>query len=238
MKKLCLGNWKMCCSRETIANFDTSRAEKYSKVEIGIALPHVYISMGSEKFGEHIALCAQDCSQFTRGAYTGEVGAYMLKELGVKYVILGHSERRHALKESDSVIQNKLRCCLAIGLDVVLCVGETLDDKENGQTIAVVEKQLEILRNFKECGKIIIAYEPVWAIGTGMHADRRDIENVIVYVRKASESHGHSTRVLYGGSVTKENCEELTRVRGLDGFLIGSASMTTDLFDIADVLEQ
>lgn len=237
MKKLCIGNWKMSCNRETVTGFDTSRAERYSRVEIGIALPYAYICIGSEKFGENIALCAQDCSQFAQGAHTGEVSAYMLQELGVKYVILGHSERRHILKEPDSVLQSKLRCCLEAGLSVVFCIGETLEQRESGNTVSIVEGQLEILSSFRECEKISVAYEPVWAIGTGKHAEIKDVTMVIECAGRALEKYGLRPRILYGGSVSKANCTNLASIRGLDGFLVGNASLTTELFDIADVFE-
>eukprot|EP00866_Antonospora_locustae_P001134 jgi/Antlo1/1134/836 len=237
MKKLCIGNWKMNCSRETIAGFDASRADRYNRVEIGIALPYVYICMGSKKFGKQMTLCAQDCSQFAQGAHTGEVGAYMLQEMGVKYVILGHSERRHILKEPDSVLHSKLRCCLEANLNVVLCVGETLEHRESGKTISVVKSQLSLLSNFRECEKISVAYEPVWAIGTGKHPEIKDVETVVECAEKALKEYGLRPRILYGGSVNKANCTSLARIKGLDGFLVGNASLTTELFDIADVFE-
>ncbi|KAL0263945.1 UNVERIFIED_CONTAM: hypothetical protein PYX00_010808 [Menopon gallinae] len=227
----------MNCDGRAVLDFDTSRAKRYSNVEVGIALPYVYIRMGQKTFGEHIALCAQDCSQFAGGAHTGDVSAHMLQDSGVSYVILGHSERRHGLGESGAVLEEKLRCCLEAGLGVILCVGETLEQRECGKTAATVEGQLKTLRRCQRPEKISIAYEPVWAIGSGKHLEEKGIEAVIECIKKAMAGLGISSRVLYGGSVNRENCAELAGIRGLDGFLVGNASLTTELFDIADSLE-
>lgn len=236
MKKLCVGNWKMNCNKKTISDIDVAQARLMS-VEIGMAVPYVYIGAARVAFGDAIVLCAQDCSQFKKGAYTGEVSAEMLKESGVERVVLGHSERRSLFRDDSKVLAQKVANCVEASLDVVYCVGETLEQRESKRTIEVITEQLSILRGVRGLHAVDVAYEPVWAIGTGKSATAEDIGVVVGRIKRDLEAFNLAGRVLYGGSVNKACCKELSVIESLDGFLVGNASLTNELFEIAQSLD-
>jgi len=188
--------------------------------------------------GSPIKLGAQDIHWEAKGAFTGEVSAAMLKEVGVTAVILGHSERRHVMGETNEMVNKKLKASLAAGLLPILCVGELLEERSMGVTREVVERQIS--KGFEGVGpedvaRTVIAYEPVWAIGTGKTATPRQAEEVHHYVRKlitqkSGEAVGQGIRILYGGSVSPDTVKELMSEEDIDGALVGGASLKVDSF--------
>jgi len=183
-------------------------------------------------------LGAQNCGTAKFGAYTGEVSPAVLKEIGCEWVILGHSERRHVFKEDDLLILSRMRAALEEGLGVILCVGEILQDRKAGKTFKTIETQLSILKQVTaplSLKRIVIAYEPVWAIGTGENASPQQAQEVHAFIRtwfleKCSAEEAPRLRILYGGSVKPENASQLLSQKDVDGFLIGSASLDPATF--------
>ena len=177
---------------------------------------------------------AQNCHWEDSGAFTGEISVSMIRDCGAEYVILGHSERRHVFGESDDWVNRKVKAVLAGGLKPILCIGETLGQREAGQTDLVLESQLELgLKDVTELEHCVIAYEPVWAIGTGVTADSEQVKLAHQAVRKILVElypGSDDIQVLYGGSVNPGNAEELISVPGVNGFLIGGASLDVDSF--------
>jgi len=188
--------------------------------------------------GSPLKLGAQDVHWEAKGAFTGEISPAMLKEVGVGAVLLGHSERRHVMGETNEMINKKAKACLAAGLLPVVCIGELLEERNMGVTREVVERQiakgLEGLTP-EDVAKLVLAYEPVWAIGTGKTATPRQAEEVHHYVRKlitqkSGEAVGQGIRILYGGSVSPDNVKELMSEEDIDGALVGGASLKVDSF--------
>ncbi len=177
---------------------------------------------------------AQNCHWEDSGAFTGEISVSMIRDCGAEYVILGHSERRHVFGESDDWVNRKVKAVLDGGLKPILCIGETLGQREAGQTDLVLESQLELgLKDVAELEHCVIAYEPIWAIGTGVTADSEQVKLAHQAVRKILVElypGSDDIQVLYGGSVNPGNAEELISVPGVNGFLIGGASLDVDSF--------
>lgn len=188
--------------------------------------------------GTNVKLGAQDVFYEDSGAYTGEISPTMLKDVGCEYVIVGHSERRHVIKETDEVINKKVKASLKHGLKVILCVGELLEEREAGKTLDVVKTQVvEGLKGISndEIKNVVIAYEPVWAIGTGKTAKPEDAQEVHSYIRKLlselySKEIADDTLIQYGGSVKASNIDELMAMPDIDGALVGGASLVLDEF--------
>ena len=188
--------------------------------------------------GSNILLGAQNCAVEEEGAHTGEVSALQLKDLGVRTVILGHSERRHLYKEDDDLINRKARLVLKHGLDLILCVGELLEEREAGKAEAVCRRQtVEGLKGISaaDLSRVTIAYEPVWAIGTGKTATPEDADAIHAYIRGViGELYGmaaaESVIIQYGGSVKPENAAALMAKENIDGALVGGASLKADTF--------
>ena len=188
--------------------------------------------------GTNIKIGAQNMHWEEKGAYTGEVSAPMLKSIGVEYVIIGHSERRQYFAETDETVNKKIKSALAHGLKPIVCVGETLEQRENGQTEQIVTSQVE--KAFEgipasELEKIIVAYEPIWAIGTGKTATKEDANSTIMQIRKKlAEMYGQNEAngviIQYGGSVKSANAKELFEMSDIDGGLVGGASLKADEF--------
>jgi len=240
-KPIIAGNWKMhntiSEARELIEAL-VSLIEKKDR-EIIVCPSFVCLSEASKLLkGSDIALGAQNMYYEDKGAYTGEVSPLFLKDVGVCYVILGHSERRHIFGESNELINKKVKAALKHGLSPILCVGETLDERENNITYEIIETQLyEGLAGLENenMAKLVIAYEPVWAIGTGKTATKEDANEVIGYIRRLlSEKFGNEiasgTRILYGGSVKPDNIKELMMMKEIDGALVGGASLKAEDF--------
>lgn len=245
MKRYIAGNWKMNMDKNSALKL-VERIEKtltQEKVPEGtrvmVAPPFVYLSLLAERLsGTKIILAAQNSASEKAGAFTGEVSPVMLADLGVQEVILGHSERRQLFAENDELINRKLLLALELGLDVLLCVGETLEEREANALEAVLDRQLSVgLRSVDGSAmqNITIAYEPVWAIGTGKTATP-EIANVAQeYLRtKIADIYGmriaNEMRLLYGGSVNESNATALLEQRHIDGALIGGASLKADAF--------
>lgn len=203
-----------------------------NKVSVIAAPPFVYFPL----FGPNIALAAQNSFYEEKGPYTGEISPAMLKTFGVKYVILGHSERREHVGETDEIINAKIKAALRAGLHVILCIGEKNREDDNFQVFVRDElrKGFEgISRRF--CSKITIAYEPLWAIGSGRAVRPEDLFEMATYIRRAvfdlfGKNTAHKIPVLYGGSVDAKNAKTFLDVRGVNGLLVGGASLNTEEF--------
>jgi len=240
------GNWKMNTNHTSAAKLAGDLVgelhDQAEGVEIAVFPPFPYlITVGQKLLGsglDHIKLGAQDVSQHPDGAFTGEVSAAMLLDCGVKVVLVGHSERRHVIGETDAVVNAKLKAALAAGLDVILCVGETLEQREAGQTDRVNKTQITAgLKGVSaaQMPRVTIAYEPVWAIGTGKTATPEDAQNAHKAIRDllAELYSGHiaeATRIQYGGSMKPGNAAELVAQPDIDGGLIGGASLKPEDF--------
>jgi triosephosphate isomerase (TIM) len=238
MKKLIAGNWKMNLNaREAVSLAEDLRSglPKSHAAEYLVCPPHVYLAeVGKAVEGSGIALGAQDCSAHAEGAYTGEISPEMLKDIGCTYVILGHSERRQHHKETDAQVAAKAAKAHEFGLIAIICVGETLEEREKGQEKDVVAKQLKgSLPQSATYKNTVIAYEPVWAIGTGKTATPVDAGAMHDFIRQKLQNEADSAdlfRILYGGSMKPENAADLLATANIDGGLIGGASLRADQF--------
>lgn len=239
-RALVAGNWKMYTSYEealALAEAIGSCCASSDEVEVVIIPPFPWIVPLAERLrSERVAVGAQTCSAYPEGAYTGEVSARMLAPF-CQYVIVGHSERRRLFGETDAVVAAKLRQVLEHGLHPILCVGETLEEREGGQTIAVVERQLAVAcgeLSVELAARLVVAYEPVWAIGTGRSATPSDSQAVARWIRNwfAERYPGVELglRILYGGSVTPQNAVTFFKEADIDGALVGGASLKADSF--------
>ena len=207
-------------------------------IEVAIAPVSVHLPAALQLIHNHILVSAQNCGAQGNGAYTGEVSADVLVDLGIQWVILGHSERRSLFGESNEVVAKKLKYALDKGLSVILCIGERLEEREAGTTNDVIRAQMDACKeSVKDWSKVVVAYEPVWAIGTGKVATPEQAQETQAYVRSwlrdnISEEVGKSTRIIYGGSVTETNCGDLIKQVDVDGFLVGGASLKPAFADI------
>jgi triosephosphate isomerase len=232
-KKLIAGNWKMNGSLEANEALVRALVAGLADVacEVAICVPAPYLAQVQVlKAGSRLELGAQDVSQHAGGAFTGELSAPMLREFGVRFAIVGHSERRQYHGETDALVAQKAKTALAHGITPIVCVGETLAQREAGQTEAVVQGQLAavIQANGPGTGGIVVAYEPVWAIGTGKTASPGEAQQVHALLRRQlAAATGHSRRVpiLYGGSMNAANAASLLAQPDIDGGLIGGASL-------------
>ena len=241
------GNWKMNTSRAdavALAGEVAERLGAIDAVDVAVCPPFVHLwAVGEVLAGSNVALGAQNLWYEDDGAYTGEVSAAMLKDVGCRYVILGHSERRHVIGETDEVINRKVLKALAGGLDVMFCVGELLEQRQADQTTDVVRKQVRIGLegvDAEQVRRVTIAYEPVWAIGTGVTATPQQAEEVHAMIRALIERAysgeiAEQLRIQYGGSVKPSNAAELLSQPDIDGGLIGGASLKAD--DFAAIVE-
>lgn len=208
------------------------------RVEVVVCPPFTSLSIARTMLsGSHIGLGAQDMSEHEKGAYTGEISAQMLLTLGVTFVILGHSERRQYHAESDDLINRKAKTALASGLTPIICIGETLAERESGRTEQIVGTQVDgVLAGFgdAELGRIVLAYEPVWAIGTGRTATPEMAQEVHRFIRqRIASSHraaAENLPILYGGSVKGDNAAGLLAEADIDGALVGGACLKADEF--------
>ncbi|HEY8049705.1 MAG TPA: triose-phosphate isomerase [Ramlibacter sp.] len=231
--QLIAGNWKM--NGGLVANEALVRALAQgmgdAKCTVAVCVPAPYLAQVHQlRHGSAIELGAQDVSQHDQGAYTGEVSAAMLREFGVRFAIVGHSERRQYHGESDELVAAKAKAALAHGITPIVCVGETLAEREAGKTADVVKRQMAavIHANGHCISEIVVAYEPVWAIGTGKTATPGQAQEVHALLRaqlKAATEHSERVRILYGGSMNAGNAASLLAQRDIDGGLIGGASL-------------
>ena len=240
-KKVIAGNWKMNMLPNEAIKFieDFIPLVKDTENEVVLCVPYTdlfYALMSAQ--GSNIKIGAQNMHFEEKGAYTGEVSAQMLKSINVEYVIIGHSERRQYFNETDETVNKKIKAAFANDLKPIVCVGETLEQRENGSTIEVITKQTELaLEGLTEeqVANTIIAYEPIWAIGTGKTATSEDAQNSVKAIRdKIAKIYGQnvSERVIiqYGGSVKSSNAKELFQMPDIDGGLVGGASLKPDEF--------
>ena len=240
-KKVIAGNWKMNMLPNEAIDFihELTPLVKNTKNEVILCVPYIdlfYALLNTQ--GTNIKIGAQNMHWEEKGAYTGEVSAQMLKSIGVEYVIIGHSERRQYFAETDESVNKKIKSALACDLKPIVCVGETLKHREDGQTKEVVTKQIE--KAFEGISpeyldKIIIAYEPIWAIGTGKTATKEDANTTIMQIRKKlGEMYGQNEAdgviIQYGGSVKSSNAKELFEMSDIDGGLVGGASLKAEEF--------
>ena len=232
-RKLIAGNWKMNGGlNANVALLKGIHAGLSSPAcDIAVCVPAAYLAQCQTLLASSpIELGAQDLSQHEAGAYTGEVSALMLKDFGVRYVIVGHSERRQYQAESDAAVAAKAQRALANGITPIVCVGETLAERESGQTDEVVKRQLAAVIHLNgHCiSEIVVAYEPVWAIGTGKTATPEQAQSVHAVLRaqlKAASAHADRVSILYGGSMNAANAQQLLAQADIDGGLIGGASL-------------
>jgi triosephosphate isomerase len=243
MRRLLIaGNWKMHTTRaeaQALARTVKERTAGFDDIDVAVFPPFVYLDVVRQSLeGSRVALGAQDLYSEPSGAFTGEVSGPMLVDVGCRFVLVGHSERRHVLGESDSLVRRKVEAGLRSGLDVVLCVGERLEEREAAKTMAVVRSQLTSALegvSLDQVRRVVLAYEPVWAIGTGRNATPEQAEEVHQHLRglvreRYNESVASQMRILYGGSVKPDNARALLDQPNIDGALVGGASLKADDF--------
>lgn len=233
-KKLIVGNWKMNGSLQANADLVSGLVQGLPaplNCGVGVAVPAAYLAQVQALLqGSAIAVAAQDVSQHEKGAYTGEVSASMLQDFGVRYALVGHSERRQYHGETDAVVAAKAQAALAKGITPIVCVGETLQEREAGQTEQVVKRQLAaVIHQVGPCvSELVVAYEPVWAIGTGKTATPEQAQAVHAVLRAqlaAATAHAERVPLLYGGSMNAVNAAQLLSQADIDGGLVGGASL-------------
>ena len=235
----CIANWKM--------NMDFKQIDYYFKIlnnnifadnslDIIICPPFTMLNKCLDvNRVNNLSIGAQNISSYSNGAHTGEVSGSMLKEIGCKWVIIGHSERRQHYSESDSMIKEKLEQAIKANLNPIICIGETIDERESGNTYNALKTQLSSIfysKNTYEELNLIIAYEPIWAIGTGLVADKSIIYETNLIIKEIMESINPyiDYSLVYGGSVNVNNANDLLEINNLDGFLIGGASLAIEDF--------
>ena len=241
------GNWK--CNgtidevKKIVNLLNDGKVPSPDCVEVVVSPPYVFLPLVKSTLRPDFQVAAQNCWVKKGGAFTGEVSAEMLKNLEVPWVILGHSERRALLGETNEFVGDKVAYALSQGLKVIACVGETLEQREAGSTVEVVAAQTKaIAEKVKDWTNIVLAYEPVWAIGTGKVASPAQAQEVHCELRKwlhanTSPEVAASTRIIYGGSVNGANSKELAGQPDLDGFLVGGASLKPEFIDIINAAE-
>lgn len=247
-KKIVAGNWKMNLDySEGISLFseivNMVKDEKYGTQEVVICAPFIHLNSLAQLSGNAgaVKIGAQNCHQNESGAFTGEISAKMIKSTGASHVLVGHSERRQYFAETDALLAAKTVIALANGLTPIFCIGETLDERNNGSYYQVLETQLNeglFHLSAEDFGKVVIAYEPVWAIGTGLTASPEQAQDIHAFIRaKVDSKYGMAvaddTTILYGGSCNPKNAADLFAQADIDGGLIGGASLKSrDFTDI------
>ena len=238
-KPIIAGNWKMNKTPSEGAALvkELMPLVKGADCDVVVCVPATDLyAVGEAIKGSNIHLGAQNVHFAESGAYTGEISADMLKELGVEYVVIGHSERRQYFGETDETVNKRTITALTKGLTPIVCVGETLEEREGGKTEEVLKRQLtEGLKGIADLSALVIAYEPVWAIGTGKTATSEQADETIGYIRKVLAENfckkcAEEVRIQYGGSMKPSNCKELMAMPEIDGGLIGGASLKADDF--------
>jgi len=237
-KQIVAGNWKMNCSKDEAIQLSTSLNAQVDSQNVIVFVPSLHLSAVQDSLGENIDLGAQNFYPADSGAYTGEISPSQISSYGVHWVLIGHSERRSHFKESNEFLREKVDSALGNGLKLMFCFGETLEERESGKAEETVEKQLiESLFHLSEqqIKQVVLAYEPVWAIGTGLAATPAQAQDMHEYIRsllraKYGEKTANAQSILYGGSVKPENAAEIFSQPDIDGGLIGGASLNPDSF--------
>jgi len=233
------GNWKCNGTKASITDLvgKLNKADVPQGVDVVVAPTFLHIDLVQRLLtNKAIDVSAQNCAQFGKaGAYTGELTPDLIKDFGLSWVILGHSERRAIFHTDDETVGKQVSVALAQGLKVIACVGETLEEREANQTMQVIERQMKaIAANVSDWSRVVIAYEPVWAIGTGKTATPAQAQDVHRDLRALLDTYksgiGATTRIIYGGSVKGDNADELAKKEDIDGFLVGGASLKADEF--------
>jgi len=237
------GNWKMNNLKkdnESLIELLNKATINFETTDVLVSPPALYLDFVRTKLNPSFHVAAQNCYKKEKGAFTGDISPAMIKDNGCDWVILGHSERRNVFGESDELIGEKVKHALESGLFVLPCIGEKLEEREAGKTTEVVFKQMKaIADNVSDWSKVVIAYEPVWAIGTGKVATKEQAQEVHAELRRwlagnVSQEVADSTRILYGGSVNGANCKDLASQPDIDGFLVGGASLKPEFVDICN----
>ncbi|CAK7902039.1 hypothetical protein CAAN1_07S00276 [[Candida] anglica] len=235
------GNFKMNGTKESVAQIiaNLNSEELPSQVEVVIAPPAPYLGLAvAENKQKTVAISAQNVFDKASGAYTGEISPAQVKDLGATWTLTGHSERRTIIKESDEFVADKTKFALEQGLSVILCIGETLEERKANVTLDVCARQLDAASKIiKDWTNIVVAYEPVWAIGTGLAATPEDAQETHKGIRAhlaktIGEEQAAAVRILYGGSVNGKNAKEFKDKADVDGFLVGGASLKPEFVDI------
>ncbi|KPI96167.1 PREDICTED: triosephosphate isomerase [Papilio xuthus] len=237
------GNWKMNGDKnminEIINNMKKGPLDK--EVEVIIGVPSIYLTYVKSIVPDTIQVAAQNCWKVPKGAFTGEISPAMLKDIGVNWVIIGHSERRTIFHEDDTLVAEKVAHALESGMKVIACIGETLEEREAGKTEEVVFRQTQALVPAigDKWANVVLAYEPVWAIGTGKTASPQQAQDVHASLRNwlannVSAQVADAVRIQYGGSVTAANAVELASCADIDGFLVGGASLKPEFVNIVN----
>jgi triosephosphate isomerase len=241
-KKLLLGNWKMNKTPAESKAFALASSAMVDfavahDIDVGVAPTYLSLAVVKENINPKCIVAAQNCNEHDHGAFTGEISIPMLKEIGVNWCIIGHSERRAYNNETSEACNLKIKALLAAGMTPVYCCGESLDTFTKGETKKFVAEQIRVgLKDLtpEEAAKVVIAYEPIWAIGTGKSASKEIAEDTIGFIRRTlRESFGHvamDIRILYGGSVKPENIAEYMSAEDIDGALVGGASLAPESF--------
>eukprot|EP01017_Pseudomicrothorax_dubius_P025495 TRINITY_DN2761_c0_g1_i6.p1 TRINITY_DN2761_c0_g1~~TRINITY_DN2761_c0_g1_i6.p1 ORF type:complete len:261 (-),score=95.62 TRINITY_DN2761_c0_g1_i6:811-1593(-) len=239
------GNWKsnntVQQTKDLVQNTINKLSFDSARVEVLVAPVFIQLQWAKENVSSNVYVGAQNVSLFGFGAYTGEISAEALKDIGVEWTIIGHSERRTLFGETDEVVLKKTTRALEQGLKVIFCFGEVLAEREANQTIDVVNRQISGLKSLKpeHWNNIVLAYEPVWAIGTGKVATPEQAQEVHQHVRKWISSEisaevAQNLRIIYGGSVNEKNCGDLIKQGDVDGFLVGGASLKPEFAKIVE----
>ena len=249
-RPLIAGNWKMNCLQSDGRQLACDVANYYKGLttpafDMLIAPPFTLLPVCAEQVkGSGVVLSAQDCSPFDKGAHTGDISPVMIKDLGAQTTLVGHSERRTDHKETNEQVCAKVQAAWNAGLSVIVCIGETLAQREGGETLSVIAEQLKgSLPDKTTADNTVIAYEPVWAIGTGKTPTAQEVEEVHAFIRsqiqtRFGEGTAQKMRILYGGSVKPSNAQELLHLPDVDGALIGGASLkAADFIAIAETVK-
>jgi len=236
--KIIAANWKMNMNFNEINNFfnffDKNRDFKNDR-KVFIAPPFVYIQYVKDKVNKlnlSFEIGAQNCFYEDKGAFTGEISVNMLNDLNIDFVIIGHSERRNIFNEDDYLLNKKVKKVLSSNMKCIFCIGEKLEEREEGKTFDILKKQLENgLKSVNNVENLIIAYEPVWAIGTGKNATNQQIEEAHTFIKDfLNKNVANNLPILYGGSVKPENITEILSCNNVDGVLVGGASLVAEKF--------
>lgn len=242
------GNWKMNGDKASIAALVKILNEKATKAkcEVVVSPPACYLQYSRDLLDKKIGVAAQNCYKTDKGAFTGDISANMIKDLGCEWIIIGHSERRVIFGENDQLIKEKVEFALSVGMKLIPCIGEKLEQREANETEKVCFAQLKAIadgiKKPEDWKNVVIAYEPVWAIGTGKVATPQQAQDVHHSLRgwltkNVSAEVANTTRIIYGGSVTGANCKELAKMGDIDGFLVGGASLKPEFIDICNARE-
>ncbi|QKX58338.1 uncharacterized protein TRUGW13939_05460 [Talaromyces rugulosus] len=235
------GNFKMNGVADSIKSIvnNLNAAKRDPSTEVVVSPPALYLALVRELADSSIGVSAQNVYDKPNGAFTGELSVEQLKDAKIDWTLVGHSERRVLLREDDDFVARKTKAAIDGGLSVILCIGESLEEREANKTIEVVTRQLDAVAKLlseAEWAKVVIAYEPIWAIGTGKVATTAQAQEVHASIRqwlqKISASVAENTRIIYGGSVSEKNCRELAKEKDVDGFLVGGASLKPAFVDI------